>query len=213
VSIATTVSAPRAFATWIAQSDRAAPLEVDCVDGVVARPHHVAGEEGDVVGQPVGHWAQREVGVGDEHRVGLGPLQVAEHISVPEDTPVVALVEVAAAAEEAIAASRAVAAEDAVALLDPTHAVADGRDRADVLVADREARRDLNPAVVDMEVGAADAARLDADDRIAGLDDLGVGALLDRDLAGGLEGDGSHRPGLYPAEYAGPPSMRLPPGG
>ena len=62
--------------------------------------------------------------------------------------------------------------------------VADRQHGADELVADREAGLDRHAAVVDVEVGAADAARLDLDDRLVGGRQLGIGLLLDPDLAG-----------------------------
>ena len=75
------------------------------------------------------------------------------------------------------------AAEHAVADGDPLDVVAGLEHRADELVADREARLDRHPAVVDVEVGAADPARLDPDQRLVGGADLGIGLLLDPDLA------------------------------
>ena len=82
---------------------------------VVAGAHHVAGEQRDVVGHPLGDPAQGEVGVRHQQQLGLGALQRAERRAVAEDPPVVALVEVAAAAEEALAAGGAVGAEHPVA--------------------------------------------------------------------------------------------------
>jgi hypothetical protein len=64
-------------------------------------------------------------------------------------------------------------------------------------VADREARLDRDPAVVDVEVGAADAARLDADDGVVGRDDRRIGLLLDPHLLGCLESDCAHRAQRY----------------
>ncbi len=46
--------------------------------------------------------------------------------------------------------------------------------------------------MVDVQVGAADAACLDRDDRVVAGLELRLGALVDLDFAGGLEGDGSH---------------------
>jgi hypothetical protein len=60
-------------------------------------------------------------------------------------------------------------------------------------VADREARLDRHPPVVDVEVRAADPARLDPHQGVVGRDDLRIGLLLDPDLARCLEGDGAHR--------------------
>ena len=130
-----------------------------------------------------------------EHLLGLRSLQRAERLAVAEDPALVALVEVAAAAEEAVAAGRAIAAQDAVALGDVGHAVARGDDSPDELVPEREARLDHDSAVVDVQVGAADAGGLDADDGVVALDQLRLGAFLDTDLAGGLEGHGLHGSG------------------
>ncbi len=94
------------------------------------------------------------------------------------------------------------AAEHAVADVDPRHGVARGDHRADELVADREARLDLHPAVVDVEVRAADAGRLDAHDRVVGREQLGLRALVEPDLPRRLEGDRAHplvRLALLPA--------------
>ena len=160
---------------------------------MVAGAHDVAGEQRDVVGHAARHPAQRQVGVRDEQQLRLGALELAEQLAVPEDAAVVALVEEAAGAEEAVVAGRAVGAEDAVADRDAADVVAGGDDGADVLVADREPGLDRDPPVEDVEVGAADAARLDLDDRLAGRRELRIGLLVDPDLARGLEGDRSHR--------------------
>ncbi len=162
------------------------------VDRVEAGPHHVAGEEGDVVGEPLGDPPEGEVRVRDEDQLRLGALERAEGLPVPEDARVVALVELAALAEEALAAGGAVGAEHPVPHRHPADLVAGGDHLADVLVADHEAGLDLDPAVVDVEVGAADAARLDPDDRVVRSEQLGVGDLVDPDLARRLEGDRSH---------------------
>ena len=69
-----------------------AGLEARPVDRVVAGAHHVAGEQRHLVGEPVGHPPQRQVGGRDEQQLGLGALQRAERLAVPEDPSVVALV-------------------------------------------------------------------------------------------------------------------------
>ena len=130
-----------------------------------------------------------------EHLLGLRALERAERLAVAEDPALVALVEVAAAAEEAVAAGRAVAAQHAVALGHVGHAVARRDDGPDELVPEREARLDHDPAVVDVQIGAADAGRLDAHDGVVALEQLRLGALLDPDLAGRLEGHGLHGSG------------------
>ena len=98
--------------------DHRARLDPALDDRVVAGAHHVAGEQGDVVGHPLGDLAQGEVGVRHQQQLGLGALERAEGLAVAEDAAVVALVEVAALAEEALAAGGAVGAEHPVALRD-----------------------------------------------------------------------------------------------
>ena len=174
---------------------RVARADVHLVDRVPAGAHHVAREQGDVVGHPLGHPPQRDVGVRHEHLLGLGALERAERLAVAEDASLVALVEVAAAAEEAVAAGRAVAAEHAVALGHLGHAVARREHRADELVAEREAGLDLYAPVVDVEVGAAHARGLHAHHRVVALEQLGLGAVLHLHLAGRLESHGLHGAG------------------
>ena len=109
-----------------------------------------------------------------------------------EDPCVVALVEFLASAEEALAAGRAIGAQNAIADRNAGHLVA-GRDHLpDELMPDHEARLYLNPPVVDVEVRAADPARLDADEGVVRREQLGLADLVDLDLAGGLEGDRTH---------------------
>src|SRR5205823_1643361 len=126
-------------------------------------------------------------------------LEIAQRRAVAVDARVVALLEQALATEEARAAGRVEGAEDTVALRDAGDRVANRLDRPDELVADREAGLDLHAAVVDVQVRAADPGRLDADDRVVGRGQLGVGALLDRDAARLLEGDGAHEGGTVEA--------------
>ena len=120
----------------------------------------------------------------DEQLLGLGALERAERLAVAEDAAAVALVEVAARAEEALAAGGAVAAEDAVADRDAVDVVARREHGADELVADDEAGLDLDPPVVDVEVRAADAARLDPDDGLVGRDSSGSGTSSTRTSPG-----------------------------
>ena len=97
-----------------------------------------------------------------------------------------------APAVEAAATGGGVGAEHPVADRDLAHGVAGGDHDSHVLVADHEARLDRDPAVVDVEVGAADSRRLDPDHGIVGGRGLGLRALLHPYLAGGLEGDRPH---------------------
>ncbi len=132
---------------------------------MVARAHHVAGEQGHLVTHLVRDPSQREVGVGDERQLGLGALQRAHVRSVAERPLGVALVIGAAQAEEAGAAGGVKAAQDPVSGRRARYLVAHRHDRAHELVAEREAGLDLDPPVGDVEIRAAHAAGLDPDDR------------------------------------------------
>src|SRR3954470_5230693 len=111
-----------------------------------------------------------------------------------EHAPLVALVEIAAATEEALTAGGEEGTEHAVAFGDARDCVTGCDHGADVLVPEGEAGLDLDSAVVEMEVGAADAGRLDPDDRLVGCRQLGIGLLVDPDLARGLKGHCAHGP-------------------
>jgi hypothetical protein len=161
-------------------------------DSVVAGAHHVAGEQGDVVGDVLGDGAQRHVRHRHQRLLGLGPLQRAEGGAVAEDPSPIALLIDAAQAEEAVAAGGVKAPQHAVARRDAGHLVARGEDRADELVPDRETRFDLDAPVIDVEVRSADARGRDLHDRVVARMKLGRRALLDRHPPRGLEGDRSH---------------------
>src|SRR5690606_26321653 len=61
------------------------------------------------------------------------------------------------------------------------------------LVADDVARHHAgNDPVVEMEVRAADGGRSDPDDRIARVDDLGIGNGFHTDVVGAVPGDCAH---------------------
>jgi hypothetical protein len=60
-------------------------------------------------------------------------------------------------------------------------------------VAEREAGLDLDPAVVDVQVGAADPGGLHAHDSVVAGEQLRLRTLLYEDLAGRLEGHRLHR--------------------
>jgi hypothetical protein len=183
-----------------AEADRPEPEHRDrvpgphacLVDRVPAGAHHVAGEQGGVVGHPLGDAPQGQVGVRHEHLLGLSALERAERAAVAEHAPLVALVEEPAAAEEAGPAGRAEAAQHAVALGRLGDRLARCDHRPDELVAEREAGLDLDAPVVDVQIGAADARGLHADDRVVALDQLGLRTLLQPDLAGRLECDCLH---------------------
>ena len=93
VSIANTGPAPAASATCTAHSPTGPSpstatlspgLDAALGDRVVAGAHHVAGEQRDVVGDALGHLAQRQVGHRHERLLGLRALQRAEQLAVAE---------------------------------------------------------------------------------------------------------------------------------
>jgi hypothetical protein len=129
--------------------------------------------------------------VGHKEQLRLRALERAERLAVAEDARLIALVELLALAEETLPAGGPVSAQDAVTHRDPAYVLARGDHLADELVADHEAGLDLHPSVVDVEVGAADAARLHPDDRVVRREQLGLGNLVDLDFPGRLEGDRS----------------------
>ncbi len=184
-----------------AQADRAeaehgddiAGLQAARHDGVEAGAHDIAREQRRVIGHALGHPAQDEVRVRHDGHLRLRARQRSEPGAVAERARVLAAVVPAATAEIARSAGGLKAAEHPVADGDARDLVAGGNDGADVLVPDREARLDLDPPVVDVQVRPAHAARLDADDRVVGGDQLGLGDILYTDVAGRLEGDGAHR--------------------
>src|SRR3954454_18924886 len=104
----------------------------------------------------------------------------------------IALVELLSAAEEALATGGCVGAEHAIADAHAIHLVTGGDHLADELMADHEAGLNLRAAVLEVQTGAADPARLDPDDRIVRRQQLGLRDLVHPHFAGRLEGDRSH---------------------
>src|ERR1044072_5051910 len=137
-------------------------------DRVVAGAHHVAGEQRHLVDHPIRDPAQGQVGPRNQQLLGLGALQVAEVGAVAEGPPPLAAVVVAAQAGGGGRAGGVEAAEPPVPDSAPLDVVARREQGADELVADREAGLDRHPPVVDVEVGAADPARLDPDHPVLG---------------------------------------------
>ena len=127
-----------------------------------------------------------------------------------ERARVFAAVEQRAAAEPALAAGRLKATQNALPDRYAFDPVADGDDRPDVLVADREPRLDPHATVEDVQVRPADPARLDANYRVGRLDQLGLGDVADLDHARRLERDCAHRAAYSraPASPAVAPPVR-----
>jgi hypothetical protein len=97
-------------------------------------------------------------------------------------------------AEPARAAGNRERHDHAVALFEVRHGAADFDDLAHRLVAEDVAllHRRHEP-VEEVQVGAADAAGGDPDDRIAGVLDLGVGNGVDANVASAVPTQGFHR--------------------
>ena len=105
-----------------------------------------------------------------------------------EHAALIALVKVAAVAEEALTARGRVGAQHPVALGDGPDVRASRNHRAHVLVSQGEPLLDRYPSAKDVQVPAADAARLGPDDHVPGRAELGLGHLVDAHLPGRLEG-------------------------
>ena len=85
-----------------------------------------------------------------------------------EDPAPLAAVVIAAQACDTGSAGGVEAAEDPIPLGDPLDVVTDREHGADELMSDREPDLDRDAAVEDVEVGAADPARLDPDQGLVG---------------------------------------------
>jgi len=98
----------------------------------------------------------------------------------------------ALAAEDAGAVRPGERGDDEVALGDRGDGVADLLDDADELVAHRGAPVALGHSVPGVQVAAADAGADDADDRVGGVDQGGLGDVDDAHVAGAVHVGSSH---------------------
>jgi len=89
-----------------------------------------------------------------------------------------------------------------VAGLDPADVGADLLDDAHELVTEHRAGLDRYPLVVEMEVGAADGARGDADEGVVGAAERRLGDVVDPHRLGPLEGERLH-PRILSRERSG----------
>ena len=191
--------------------DRVAGLDVGIDRGLPAGRQDVGQEQDLVVLEAVGNDHRADVGIGHADIFGLaagiaaGEVGIAEraaHRVAHQDfggvgglrrVAVVAGAELLALAEEALAARDGEGDDHALALLE-RRLGADLDHLAHEFVADDVARahgRDI--AVVEVEVGAADRGRGDLEDRVARIDDLGIGDGVDADVVAALPGYGAHK--------------------
>ena len=112
-----------------------------------------------------------------------------------------------AAAEEASAACDQARHDDALAFLEALDAGADFLDHADAFMAEHEAGLDGKSAVIEVEVGAADAGAGDSHERVGGSLERGVVDALDAHVVGSVEDCSSH--GLTPNKKAATKTMRI----
>ncbi len=177
------------------QPDRAVAHDRDGLSGAgfggdggePARAEHVGGgqQRRDEIG--LGHSGRGHegaVGERDAGVLGLCADRAHEH-------PVHAVGLVAGPADLARVVGGPERADDEVADLHAGHVGADSGDDAGVLVPHRGVVDGLG-AAVGPEVGPADAGGGELDDRVGGLDDHRIIAILDADVAGGVHGHCAH---------------------
>ena len=111
-----------------------------------------------------------------------------------------------AAAEEASPACDQAGHDDAIALLEAIDASADFFDHADAFMAEHEAGLDGQSAVIEVEVGAADAGASDAHEGVGGSFERGVVDALDADIVGAVEDSSFHN--LTPNKKVATKTMR-----
>ena len=205
VSIANTCAAPAASAACTAHRPTGPRPSTATLspgshaalgDGVVAGAHHVAGEQRDVV------WTcRRGPGAASGSALGTSACSACVPCSEPSAAPwpnvraALALVVVAAQAEEAGAAG---ACGSSPSTRSPGATRVTSSPAASTVPTNSwpivKPGSILHAPVVDVQVRAADArwprSRTIASSRAL---ELGLGPLVDADLAGRLEGDGSHR--------------------
>ena len=147
-----------------------------------------------------------EGGVGERHAHGLA--LAAVHAAVGPEAAVDAARGDARPAVRAGAVAVGEGGDDDVALVERADLGADVLDHADELVADRPVRLVGRLAPVEPQVRAADAGEHDAHDGVGRLDDLGIGALGDFDLAGLDEDCCTHSLAAFLGSPPAPPRRR-----
>jgi hypothetical protein len=131
---------------------------------------------------------ERSVRLGDAHRFALASVDaVARPPATVEARGLQAVL-----AEHAGAVRPRERGDDEVAPLDRAHARADGFDEADELVPHAAPGLGVLHRLVGPEVAAADAGARDGDERVGRLDQVGVGDVLDPNVAGAVHDSCAH---------------------
>ena len=168
----------------------------------VARREDVRDQDRLLVGHLLGQPNQRRVRVRDPRLLGLQAVERAGLLRAAEERrPGLRAVRVGAVALGVVtrAAVRAGAAADrradhhALARLEVAHLRAERLDDADALVAeDRPRLHARHRAADEVQVGAADRARRQADDGVLGVLDLRLGDVVDANVPDPVENDSFH---------------------
>ena len=184
------------------ENDHRVPLlDASHLGGLVAGRHHVGEHHGVVRVHAFGDHRGTHIGVGHADVFRLSAVVAARRVRVAEDAADrrglgVGLVAVAVhllLAEDALAAGDVEGHQHVVAHLQLLHFLADLLHHAGELMAKRHARPGVrHGAVVEMEVGPADAGARDPDDGILRVQDLRHGFLVDADPQGSAVVHGKH---------------------
>ena len=185
---------------------RVARLDLGEVGAEVGGRKNIGEEDRLLVAYRVGQLDEVRRRIGDARVFRLQAVEIAARVAAAIERGAgvralgvrnVALRLVAGAAVAAIAAGDGRRHHDAVALAQVAHVLAALLDDADRLVTeDRSGLHAGKRAADEVQVGAADGARGDADQRIGGLVDLRLADRLEANVADALENDGFHVDGL-----------------
>ncbi len=172
---------------------------VHCLPG---RRQHVREVDEAIVGRPVRHLDGAVVRLRDAQELGLASGHLAVQLRVAEQRRALALLAhlrrlalrlQVLVAHVAMTARDVERDHDAIAGSDVRHLRADLLDDAHGLVTEDVALVEIRAEhLVEMQVGAADAGRRHADDRVGGFADLGVGDGVHSDVALAVPDDGLH---------------------
>src|SRR5208283_5136536 len=201
--------------------DGIALLNVAEFGGHVAGREDVREEDHLVVGKTLGDLDWTHIGIRHAQVLGLAATVTAENMCVAEQPggrmspelfcglPVrigaLAGGKITSLAEEALAAGDGEWHDNAIADLELLVFLPNLDDLANGLMAKHVAALHLrHDAVVDVQVGAADRAGRDLDDRVAAVLDFGVGNAFAADVALAMPGQSSH----FKAPVAWPPARR-----